>query len=110
MFIKASSTSHGWVHPKVVEELWMDHFNYFCREYDEFVFPVTIHPDVSGHPHALMMVERVIEQINAKEGIEVSWMTMEEIADDWKSKNTPPKGAVMPAEPGAVLNDPGKGS
>lgn len=41
-----------------VEELWLDQFNYFYREYEEFVFPVTVHPDVSGHPHALLMLER----------------------------------------------------
>lgn len=27
-------------------------------EYDEFVFPVTVHPDVCGHPHGLLMLER----------------------------------------------------
>ena len=31
MFIKASQTSHGWVNPKTVEELWLDHFRYFYR-------------------------------------------------------------------------------
>lgn len=60
MFIKKAPNSHGWVSPKVVEELWLDHFNYFYREYDEFIFPVTIHPDVSGHPHALFMLERYV--------------------------------------------------
>ncbi len=58
MFIKKSPNSHGWVNPKDVEELWLDHFNYFYREYDDFVFPVTIHPDVAGHPHVLFMLER----------------------------------------------------
>lgn len=77
MFIKKAPNSHGWVNPKDVEELWLDQFNYFYREYDEFVFPVTVvsrsqekprsrfaanrniqHPDVSGHPHALLMLER----------------------------------------------------
>lgn len=35
-----------------------DHFDYFYREYDEFIFPMTIHPDVSGRPHVLLMHER----------------------------------------------------
>lgn len=44
MFIKKAPNSHGWVNPRDVEELWMDQFNFFYREYDEFVFPVTVHP------------------------------------------------------------------
>ena len=60
MFIKKAPNSHGWVNPKTVEELWKDHFDYFYREYDDFCFPVTIHPDVSGHPHVLFMLERYV--------------------------------------------------
>jgi peptidoglycan/xylan/chitin deacetylase (PgdA/CDA1 family) len=60
MFIKKSSNSHGWVNPRDVEQIWMDHFDYFYREYDEFVFPMTIHPDVSGRPHVLLMHERYV--------------------------------------------------
>lgn len=41
-----------------VEDIWRDHFDYFYREYDEFIFPMTIHPDVSGRPHVLLMHER----------------------------------------------------
>ena len=58
MFIKKAPNSHGWVNPRDVEDLWKDHFDYFYREYDDFVFPVTVHPDVSGHPHAILMLER----------------------------------------------------
>lgn len=58
MFIKKAANSHGWVNPRDVEELWLDQFNYFYREYDDFVFPVTVHPDVCGHPHGLLMLER----------------------------------------------------
>ena len=50
--------SHGWVNPKDVEDLWRDHFDYFYREEDEFCFTVTTHPDVSGHPHSILMLEQ----------------------------------------------------
>ncbi|RKL10700.1 Peptidoglycan deacetylase [Fusarium oxysporum] len=63
MFIKDAPNSHGWVNSRDVEDLWRDHFDYFYREYaddpDEIcVFPLTVHPDVSGRPHALLMHER----------------------------------------------------
>ncbi|KAJ4172410.1 hypothetical protein NW754_002608 [Fusarium falciforme] len=95
MFIKNSANSHGWVNPRDVEDIWRDHFDYFYREYDEFIFPMTIHPDVSGRPHVLLMHERIIEHINKHEGVE--WVTMAEMADYFKSKNAAPQGALMPA-------------
>ncbi|KAG7009330.1 peptidoglycan deacetylase [Physcia stellaris] len=104
MFIKKAPNSHGWVNPKDVEDLWRDHFDYFYREYDEFCFPVTIHPDVSGHPHVIFMLERLIEYISGKEGVQ--WVTMAEICDDFKKNQAPNKGALMPAEHGAILKYP----
>lgn len=47
MFIKNSANSHGWVNPRDVEAIWMDHFDYYYREFDEFIFPMTIHPGKS---------------------------------------------------------------
>jgi hypothetical protein len=56
---KKAPNSHGWVNPRDVEEMWMDRFKFFYRENEEgFVYPVTVHPDVCGHPHGLMMLER----------------------------------------------------
>lgn len=48
MFIKNAPNSHGFVNPRDIEDIWRDHFDYFYREYDEFIFPITIHPDVSA--------------------------------------------------------------
>jgi peptidoglycan/xylan/chitin deacetylase (PgdA/CDA1 family) len=101
MFMKKSANSHGWVNPRDVEQIWMDHFDYFYREYDEFVFPMTIHPDVSGRPHVVLMHERIIEHINKHEGVE--WVTMEQMADDFKKNNKVPEGAKMPAPKGEIL-------
>ncbi|KAI9852152.1 MAG: hypothetical protein M1824_002147 [Vezdaea acicularis] len=104
MFIKKAANSHGWVNPRDVEDLWRDHFDYFYREHDDFVFPVTIHPDVSGHPHAILMLERLIEYIGAKEGVE--FVTMANICDDFKSKHKPAPGALLPAQSGEILKNP----
>ncbi|KAJ5685087.1 hypothetical protein N7536_007706 [Penicillium majusculum] len=101
MFIKSAPNSHGFMNARDVESIWKDHFDYFYREYDEFVFTFSIHPNVSGHPHDLSMQERLIEYFKRYEGVE--FVTMEYICDDFKSKNPPEPGAILPAERGAVL-------
>lgn len=108
MFIKDAPNSHGFVNARDVEDIWRDHFDYFYREYDEFIFPLTVHPDVSGRPHALLMHERLIEHMKKHEGVE--FVTMEQICDEFKAKTSPAQGAVMPAEPGAMLKKEATGA
>lgn len=57
MFIKGAPNSHGFVDSDVTLKLWKKHFTYFYREYDWFCFPLTLHPDVSGRPHMLLILE-----------------------------------------------------
>jgi len=88
MFIKASPNSHGFVNPRHLEEIWRDQFDRVYREMDYAVFAMTIHPDVSGRPQVLLMLERLIEHINGHDG--VRWATFDEIADDFKRRTPPP--------------------
>ncbi|GAA1119731.1 polysaccharide deacetylase family protein [Nesterenkonia jeotgali] len=81
MFIKSSPNSHGFVNPRQLEEIWRDQFDWVYRENDYAVFTITIHPDVSGRPQVLLMLERLIEHINSHEG--VKWAQFNDIADDF---------------------------
>lgn len=109
MFIKDSPNSHGFVDAHVIEQKWKDHFEYlYQEEKDGFIMPITLHPDVSGRPResdihqvdaslmvdVLMMLERFIKWVNTHEGVE--WVTMNEIAEDFRGRSQPPAGARMP--------------
>lgn len=84
MFIKNSPNSHGFVNPRDIEQLWKDQFDWVYREMDYAVFAITIHPDVSGRPQVLLMLERLIEYINGHEGCE--WMTFDNIANNFRAR------------------------
>lgn len=88
MFIKAAPNSHGFVSPRDIEQMWRDQFDWVYREMDQAVFTMTIHPDVSGRPQVLLMLERLIEHINSHEG--VNWLTFDQIADSFLAR-TPRK-------------------
>lgn len=94
MFIKSAPNSHGWVNTRDVEDLWKDYFSYLYREEENFIFPITIHPDVSGRPHVLMMLERFIEWVNTH--ADVRWVKMHEMADEFRARVKPAAGARMP--------------
>ncbi len=81
MFIKKAPNSHGFVNPYDIEAIWREQFDWVYREMDYAVFPITIHPDVSGRPQVLMMLERLYSHIIRHPG--VKFVTMDQIADDF---------------------------
>ncbi|KAI5114869.1 hypothetical protein M0805_004156 [Coniferiporia weirii] len=82
------------VNTRDVEDIWKDTFTYCYREEEDFIFPITIHPDVSGRPHVLLMLERFIEWVNTHE--HVQWVPMIEMARAFRAKTKPAVGARMP--------------
>ena len=84
MFIKKAPNSHGFVNPRHLEESWRDQFDWVYRENEYAVFTMTIHPDVSGRPQVLLMLERLIEHIQKHDG--TKFLTFDEIADDFKRR------------------------
>ena len=85
MFIKNSANSHGFVSPRHIEGMWRDQFDWVYREMDYAVFALTIHPDVSGRPQVLLMLERLTDYISSHDG--VRWQTMDEIAADFRARH-----------------------
>lgn len=88
MFVKSAPNSHGYVLPSQVEELWRDQFDWVYREYDYAVFPMTIHPDVSGRPQTLLMHERLIAHMREHPG--VRFCTLGAVAEDFARRHPHP--------------------
>ncbi|MFC5834424.1 polysaccharide deacetylase family protein [Nonomuraea insulae] len=84
MFNKHAANSHGFVSPYDIERLWNDQFDWVHREYDYAVFPVTLHPDVSGRPQVLLMLERLLDYWRSKPG--VRFVTFEQAAADFRAR------------------------
>jgi peptidoglycan/xylan/chitin deacetylase (PgdA/CDA1 family) len=84
LYIKAFPNSQGYVGARQVEQMWRDQFEYVYREYDFAVFPMTIHPDVSGKPQALLMHERLIDFFLSHPG--VRFCTFEHIAQMYRER------------------------
>lgn len=84
MFMKAAPNSHGFVNPRHLEEIWRDQFDWVYREMDYAVFPITIHPDVSGKPQVLLMLERLYNHMASHPGVEFT--TLDAVADDFAKR------------------------
>jgi hypothetical protein len=80
------ASTHGYVDTRSIEQLWKDQFDFLYRECPEdgsFVFPMSIHPQVSGKPQVILMHERLIEYFNTFGGVE--WVTMEQMVAEFKA-------------------------
>ncbi len=85
MFIKKSPNSFGFANPRdIFDDMWKAQFDYVYREYDYAIFPMTIHPDVSGRPHSIMALERLTQHMLSHPG--VRFVTLDEMADDFRSR------------------------
>ena len=84
MFVKKFANSFGFTNPRDIEDLWRDQFDWVYEEYDYAVFPICIHPDVSGRPQVLLMLRRLIEYMAGKPG--VSFDTCHNIQRDFRKR------------------------
>ncbi|MDP9368813.1 MAG: hypothetical protein M3Q03_11150, partial [Chloroflexota bacterium] len=65
------------------EEIWRGEFDFMCRDVPGGVFTLTMHPQVIGRGHRMLMLERLIEHM--KEGAGVQFSTLEQAAETFRS-------------------------
>jgi peptidoglycan/xylan/chitin deacetylase (PgdA/CDA1 family) len=75
--------------PSKVEEIWRGDFDFMYREVDGGVFNLTMHPQVIGRGHRMLMLERLIDYFRGYDG--VRFATLGRAADDFRAVN-PRKG------------------
>jgi hypothetical protein len=64
--------SPGHSAPSKVEEIWRDDFTFMRREVPDGVFTLTMHPQVIGRGHRMLMLERLISWFKEHPGTHFS--------------------------------------
>ena len=70
-----------------VEEIWRDEFAFMYRDVPGGTFTLTMHPQVIGRGHRIMMLERLVAFMRGHG--DVRFATMAEAADDFRAANPP---------------------
>lgn len=78
-------TISGLSAPSAVEEIWRGDFDYAYENCPGGVYDLTMHPQVIGRGHRLLMLERLIEHFKSHDG--VVFETMSTYAQRWKDDN-----------------------
>jgi hypothetical protein len=77
--------NQGLSSPSQVYERWAGDFDYLCDFVGEGVYCLTMHPQVIGRGHRLLMLKRLVEHIKERAGVRFS--TMADVAREWKQKH-----------------------
>jgi peptidoglycan/xylan/chitin deacetylase (PgdA/CDA1 family) len=73
--------------PRAVAEIWTAEFDYLHDRVGRGLFMPTMHPQVIGRGHRMMMLETVIEHIRQRP--EVKFTTCRDYARKWREGKTP---------------------
>jgi len=83
-----SRVSPGLSAPTKVEEVWRGEFDYLYREVPDGVFTLTMHPQVIGRGHRLLMLERLIGYFQEHPGVQFTTLTA--AADNFRHRHPSP--------------------
>lgn len=70
--------------PSHVYEIWKGEFDYMYERVPGGVYTLTMHPQVIGRGHRIMMLERFIRHMRSRSG--VSFATQQEVAEELKPR------------------------
>ncbi len=73
-----------------VEEIWRSEFDFMCRDVPDGVFTLTMHPQVIGRGHRMLMLERLIDHM--KEGAGIQFSTLAQAAETFRSASGRARG------------------
>ncbi|MEE2778698.1 MAG: polysaccharide deacetylase [Acidobacteriota bacterium] len=74
----------GLADPDRVLKIWLAEFEYLCR-LGTGVFILTMHPQVIGRGHRMLMLERLLDRLEQSDA--AIFTTLAEAADAWRSAN-----------------------
>ena len=72
--------------PDEVYKIWAGDFDFLYQRMGTGVYILTMHPQIIGRGHRILMLERLIEYIKGHEG--VTFKTMSLVAAEWRQRNS----------------------
>lgn len=91
-FVRTGTAILGGLKPASgVLENWYDDFDYMTRILEWGIVTYTCHPFVIGRGHRMLMLERLIEKLRARDAV---FLTMEEAAREWSRRGAAPEPAA----------------
>jgi peptidoglycan/xylan/chitin deacetylase (PgdA/CDA1 family) len=72
--------------PSKVEEIWKDEFSYMYRDVPNGIYTLTMHPEIIGKGHRILMLERLIDWMADHDG--VSFTRLADAAEQWRGEQS----------------------
>jgi peptidoglycan/xylan/chitin deacetylase (PgdA/CDA1 family) len=91
VYLKTGLLNVGLAAPSHVEEVWRGEFDFMYRDVPGGVFNLTMHPQVIGRGHRMLMLERLIAHIRGHDG--VTFATLGDAAQTFRGVN--PRGGAV---------------
>lgn len=82
--------SPGLSAPSKVEEIWRGEFDFMLREVPRGVITLTMHPQVIGRGHRMLMLERLVDYFKGHDS--VRFATLGQVADEFRAAQQAPEG------------------